>query len=111
MENLIEKKAEVLKAIAQPTRLRILEMLRDGECCVCEMMAFLKEDQANISKHLSLMKQADIVEFRKEGVSSYYRIKHPEVLEIIDLAGEIIRKEVLSMAKMMKETGLRKVKI
>jgi len=88
-----EKKAAILKALAQPTRLRILDMLKEGERCVCEMYPELGHEQPNISKHLNLMKQAGILDSRKEGLRVIYWIKNPEVLEILRHAEEILRKE------------------
>jgi len=88
-----EKKAAILKALAQPTRLRILDMLKGGERCVCEMYPELGQEQPNISKHLNMMKQAGILDSRKEGLRVIYWIKNPEVLEILRHAEAILRKE------------------
>lgn len=107
MEEIIEKRAEILKAISQPTRLKILELLHDGERCVCEMLPLLKEEQANISKHLALLRQAGIVDARKEGVWSYYKIRNKEVFDIIDRVDRIVRKEMLKTIEMAKEIGIK----
>ena len=103
MEDIFDKKSDILRALAQPTRLKIVELLRDGERCVCEMIPLLKEEQSNLSKHLSLLRQAGIVDLRKEGVSTYYRIRHKEVLKIIDLAGEIVKKEMMKTIEMLEK--------
>jgi len=89
-----EKKAEILKAIAQPTRLKILELLKDSERCVCEIYPALKQEQPNISKHLIFMKRAGILGSRKEGLRIIYWIKAPEVLEILHQAEAILKREV-----------------
>ena len=101
--DIIQRKSDILKAIAQPTRLKIIELLRKGERCVCEMIPLLNEEQANISKHLSLLRQAGIVDFRKEGVSTYYSVKDKDIFRIIDMAEKIVKKEMLETAKMLKE--------
>jgi ArsR family transcriptional regulator len=101
--NILQKKSDILKAIAQPTRLKIIELLREGERCVCEMIPLLQEEQANISKHLSLLRQSGIVDFRKEGVSVYYRVRHKEIFKIIDIAEKIVKKEMLETVKMLEE--------
>ncbi|MEJ5378148.1 MAG: metalloregulator ArsR/SmtB family transcription factor [bacterium] len=88
-----EKKASILKALAQPTRLKILEMLKAGERCVCEMYPELGQEQPNISKHLNLMKQAGILDSRKEGLRVIYWIKNSEVLEILRQTDQILFKE------------------
>ncbi|GBE01147.1 cadmium resistance transcriptional regulatory protein CadC [bacterium BMS3Bbin06] len=106
--DILQRKSDILKAIAQPTRLKIIELLRDGERCVCEMIPLLNEEQANISKHLSILRQAGVVEFRKEGVSSYYKIKDRRILKIIGIADDMVRKEILNSAELAREMGLKR---
>ena len=89
-----EKTAEILKAIAQPTRLKILELLKDGERCVCEIYPALEQEQPNISKHLNFMKRAGILDSRKDGLRIIYWIKTPEVLDILRQTGNIIQHEI-----------------
>lgn len=86
--------AEILKAIAQETRLSILELLRDSERCVCEIFPAINQEQSNVSRHLNMMKKAGILTRRKDGLKIFYAIKHPEVLEVIDLAAVIMKREV-----------------
>ena len=81
-EQLIEGIASFLKALADPTRLRILHSLQGGERCVNDLLAELPCSQANVSKHLSLLRSAGIVEFRRQGVQIYYRIADPAVFAI-----------------------------
>ena len=89
-----DKKAEIFKALAHPTRLRILELLMGGERCVCEIYAALGQEQPNVSKHLNLMRRAGILHCRKEGVRILYSIKNPEVLEILRHTDTILEREV-----------------
>ncbi len=103
--DILQRKAEILKALGKPTRLRILEILREGERCVCEMLPLLNEEQANVSKSLAILRQAGVVEYRKEGVSSYYKIKNKEVLDILDKVEKVIQKELLHSAKLAKTIG------
>jgi len=85
--------AEILKAIAQETRLSILELLRDGERCVCEIFPAISQEQSNVSRHLNMMQKAGILTRRKEGLRIFYAVKHPEALAIIDLAAAIMQSE------------------
>ena len=85
--------AEILKAIAQETRLSILELLRDGERCVCEIFPAINQEQSNVSRHLNMMQKAGILTRRKDGLRIFYAVKHPEVLAIIDLSAAIMRSE------------------
>ena len=81
--------AALLKAIAQPTRLKIIEFLRDGEKCVCEIFPAIDQEQSNTSRHLNYMQSHGILARRKDGVKIYYNVKHPEVFQIADLAGNL----------------------
>jgi len=83
----LEKKAEVLKALGQPTRLRIMEYLRDGERCVCEIFPAIGGQQSNVSRHLAVLKQAGLVSDRREGVSIYYRVLEPSLFKLLDDLG------------------------
>ena len=68
-------RAEVVKAMAHPSRLMILDALESRERCVCELTEMVGADQSTVSKHLALLKHAGLVEDRKEGVLVYYRLK------------------------------------
>jgi DNA-binding transcriptional ArsR family regulator len=81
-EQLMDGIAGFLKALADPTRLRILHALQGGERCVSDLLAELPCSQANVSKHLALLRTAGIVEFRRQGVQIYYRIADPAVFAI-----------------------------
>lgn len=70
-----EARARIAKAMAHPSRLLLLEALEVKERCVCELTELVGADQSTVSKHLALLKQAGLVEDRKEGVMVYYRVK------------------------------------
>ena len=101
-EDLIQIESDFLKAIAQPTRLKILYFLKDGERCACEIIPRMKEDQSNISRHLTHMKDAGILESRKEGVSVYYKIKDKRVFTLLSLVDEMVKTEIKKKAKVVK---------
>ncbi len=101
-DKLLAKKVDILKAVSQSTRIRILNLLRNGEKCICKMVPELGEEQVNISKHLAILRHAGLVEFRKEGVSSYYKVSHKEIFKIIELADIILRRELTKAGAMIK---------
>jgi len=78
----LERISDRLKAMADPMRLRILHTLQDGELCVTDILTKVGGSQANVSKHLSVLKRAGLVECRREGVNVYYRIEDPAVFVI-----------------------------
>ena len=94
-------RAEILKALGQPTRLKIIEFLRDGERCICEIFPAISEEQSNTSRHLSLMVSSGILSRRKEGVKIFYAVKRPEILTIVDLATTIMTQEITGRHEML----------
>ncbi len=102
MKDLIEFRADVLKALAQPTRLKIIFFLRDGERCVCEIFPAIGEEQSNTSRHLNMMQSAGVLSRRKDGLKIYYAIKHPEILEVIDLVTVIVKQDIYGRHTLLK---------
>ena len=89
-KNLLEAKAKVLKALAHPTRLWMAEQLSAGEMCVCEFVDQIDADFSTISKHLSVLKQAGIVEDDKRGKQVYYKMRVPCVMNFMGCVEEVI---------------------
>lgn len=89
---------KVIKALSDETRLRILNLLRQGELCVCEIETILGITQSNASRHLNKLTYANILEFDKKAQYVYYRIKEDTlkrysfIKEILD--NELIREEL-----------------
>jgi ArsR family transcriptional regulator len=75
-----EHRAQVMKALAHPTRLFIVDQLGDGERCVCELTAMIGADVSTVSKHLTVLKHAGIVEDEKRGTQVFYSLRVPCVL-------------------------------
>jgi ArsR family transcriptional regulator len=78
--------ANLFKALMHPARLSILEILRDGEQCVCHLEAVLGCRQAYISQHLMFLREAGLVEDRRDGTRIFYRVIRPEVFNLVDAA-------------------------
>jgi ArsR family transcriptional regulator len=84
-----ETQSNLLKAIAHPTRLAILDVLRDGEQCVCHMEATLGLRQAYISQQLMILKDAGLIEARRDGLNLYYRVVKPEIHNVLTALGSV----------------------
>jgi ArsR family transcriptional regulator, arsenate/arsenite/antimonite-responsive transcriptional repressor len=85
----VSELADVYRALADETRLRILTLLRDGEVCVCHLHGSLKVPQPTISRHLAYLRRARLVEARREGVWMHYRLARtmsPVVMQVVDSA-------------------------
>ena len=102
MKNLVEYRVEILKALAQPTRLKIIDFLRDGERCVCEIFPAIGEEQSNTSRHLNMMLSAGVLSRRKDGLKIYYDIKHPGILEVIDIVTSIVKHDISGRHSLLK---------
>jgi DNA-binding transcriptional ArsR family regulator len=79
-----EHQANLVKALSHPTRLAILELLRKDEACVCHLEATLGCRQAHISQQLMILREAGLVQDRREGSNVYYRVAEPGVFAVID---------------------------
>jgi ArsR family transcriptional regulator len=82
----MEESARLFKTLMHPARLEILETLRDGEHCVCHMEAALGYRQAYISQQLSVLREAGLVQDRRDGWNIYYRVVQPQVFSVLDAA-------------------------
>jgi ArsR family transcriptional regulator len=80
-EDKIQKNADIIKALGDPTRLKIIYLLEHGELCVCEIMTALDKPQPTVSHHLNLLKNAGILKWRKEGVWIHYKLSNPKLLD------------------------------
>ena len=98
---LVEAKANVLKALGHPTRLWMAEQLADGEQCVCELAEFIDADFSTISKHLSVLKQAGVVDDEKRGKQVYYRLNVPCILKYMSCVEAVIKASVKEQVEML----------
>lgn len=99
-EKVLELKAEILKALAQPTRLKILELLRNGEKCICEIVPALNGEQSNISRHISLMQKSHLVTTRKDGVRVMVGVKDQKIFDVLDRVSLILRQQIKEQGKL-----------
>jgi len=101
-KNLYEAKAKVLKALAHPTRLWMAEQLSAGEMCVCEFVDQIDADFSTISKHLSVLKQAGIVQDEKRGKQVYYTMRVPCVMNFMGCVEEVLVNNAKTQAALLK---------
>ncbi len=98
-------KTNIIKALANPVRLMIIDYLRDGEKCVCEIVEKLQEEQSNISKSLGILKSNGLIKDRKEGLNVYYRLNLCCINEFFCCLDNIIS-ENLNQQKELVERAL-----
>ena len=102
-ERVLELKAEILKVLAQPTRLKILELLRNGERCICEIVPAINGEQSNISRHISLMQKSHLVTTRKDGVKVMVKVRDPKIFEILDHVSSLLKKQIVETGKLVRK--------
>ena len=101
-ERALYLKSEVLKALAQPTRLKILDCLRGGERCICEIIPAVGGEQSNISRHISLMQKGRLVTTRKDGVKVMVKVTDPRIFAILDQVGVFLKNQMSVQSRLMK---------
>ena len=88
-ESFEDKTSEILSVIGHPFRIKILLTIGKGEACVCHLEARLKKRQAFISQHLMALRNAGILETRREGKYIFYRLVDPDAYTLIQMAGKL----------------------
>jgi ArsR family transcriptional regulator len=88
---LYKMKAQVAKALAHESRLMIIDALKDKDMCVFDLTKLVGADQSTVSKHLSILKNAGILEDRKASNKVYYHLKTSCVINFFDCAMGVIR--------------------
>ena len=91
---LFEKQAEIAKAIAHPLRIAVVNFLKDGEQCVCDIAEHIGSERSNVSRHLSVMLNASLLEYRKEGLKVIYRLKTPCILDFFSCVSRVLKQQV-----------------
>jgi len=90
---------KILSALSDPTRLDLLEYLSEGERCVCEILPAFQRSQSTISKHLNILYEADILERKIDGKRTLYRIKDPQVFDLIRLVDSMALEQISHLAE------------
>ncbi len=102
-ERVLEMKADILKALAQPTRLKILELLREGEKCICEIVPAINGEQSNISRHISLMQKRNLVTTRKDGVKVMVKVKDQKIFDVLNRVSMILKNQMREQKKLISK--------
>lgn len=101
-KQLYQRKAEIIQAIANPIRLEIVEFLSQGPQCVCNIVEQVQAGRSNISRHLSLMLKAGVLDCRKEGLNVIYSIKTPCILKFISCIEQAVKEKIQSDAAILQ---------
>lgn len=100
-QELSELTASVCKALSDAKRLMILYALRDGALTVTQLVDVIDASQANVSQHLAVLRERGLVEASRQGNNVHYSLRHPQVLDAVDLLRGILSAEVGRRASMV----------
>ncbi len=98
-----EYKASIFQALAHPTRIAILEVLRDGEISAHAIQDRLGIEQANLSQHLAILRSREIVAHRKEGNQVFYSLRNQVLVQVLDLMRQHFQAHLSEAAQMLTE--------
>jgi DNA-binding transcriptional ArsR family regulator len=99
---LFQKQAQIAQAIGHPFRLEIIDFLKDGEQCVCDIAEQIGAQRSNVSRHLSVMVSAGVLEHRKEGLKVIYKLKCPCILDFFSCISGVIKQQVKDNREILK---------
>jgi ArsR family transcriptional regulator len=98
---LFEKQAEITKAIGHPLRIAIVDFLKDGEQCVCDIAEHVSSERSNVSRHLSVMVGAGVLDYRKEGLKVIYRLKTLCILKFFSCVTGVLKQQLKDSEKLL----------
>jgi DNA-binding transcriptional ArsR family regulator len=96
-------KATLFRTLGHPARVRILELLRDGERSVGALQEALDLDSGGTSQHLAALRRIGVVGSRREGTSVYYRASDPQVFELLDVGRALIARSLQEQQELLEE--------
>ena len=97
-----DARAKIMKALAHPSRLMIVDQLAAGECCVYDLTELVGADMSTVSKHLSVLKSAGIVDIEKRGLQVYYRLRVPCILNVFGCVEGVLRENAKAHLALVK---------
>ena len=100
-EKELDAKAKIMKALASPARLKIVDELSRGERCLCELQPLFKMNKSTLSRHVADLRNVGIVSERREGVRRYLKLQTPCILKIFDCALAVIESEARRYTEMV----------
>jgi DNA-binding transcriptional ArsR family regulator len=105
-QEVVQQVSEYFSILSEPMRLRILNLLREGEKCVQELVEATATSQANVSKHLKVMLQAGILSRRSEGTSAYYKVEDELIFELCNLVCDRLATRIEQQARHFRDFSL-----
>ena len=102
-KRLYKLKADVIAAAGHPIRLAIIDYLKDGEQCVCDIAIYVGAQRSNVSRHLAVLLNAGIVEQRKDGLRMIYTLRTPCILNIATCVSKVLKTQMESTTELLQK--------
>jgi len=100
---LYKLKADVIAAAGHPIRLAIIDYLKDGEQCVCDIAAYVGAQRSNVSRHLAVLLKVGIVEQRKDGLRMLYTLRTPCILNVALCVSQVLKEQMENSADLLEK--------
>jgi ArsR family transcriptional regulator len=98
---LFERQAEIAKAVAHPLRIAVIDFLKDGERCVCEIAERVGSERSNVSRHLAVMVHAGVLTCRKDGLKVFYNLKTPCIAQCLSCITRVVKQQAKDNEKLL----------
>lgn len=95
--------AKIFKALGHPSRLIMVDALREGEKCVCDLQSLVGDDMSTVSKHLAVLREAGVVTSEKRGTNIYYSLTLRCLETFLTCTGELVRRRVLQQLPLLEK--------
>ena len=103
MAQLQSFKADLFKALSHPTRIRILELLREGEKGVTQLQFELGPEGSTVSQQLAILRMKNLVDARRAGNAIYYRLKDPQIKDLLDVSRRIFEAHLIRLQSLSEQ--------
>jgi ArsR family transcriptional regulator len=101
-KRLYKLKADVIAAAGHPIRLAVIDFLKDGEQCVCDIAEFVEAKRSNVSRHLGVLLKGGVVRQRKDGLKMMYALRTPCVLNFMKCVEGVLRENAREASKVLR---------
>ena len=98
---LFERQAGIAKAVAHPLRIAVIDFLKDGEKCVCDIAEHVGSERSNISRHLAVMVHAGVLACRKDGLKVFYGLKTPCIAQCLSCITRVVKQQAKDNEKLL----------
>ena len=101
MSLLFERQAEIAKAVAHPLRVAVIDFLKDGEKCVCDIAEHIGSERSNVSRHLAVMVHAGVLSCRKDGLKVFYSLRTPCIADCLSCITAVVKCQAKDNQKLL----------